>query len=128
MVNYYKVLELPDNAAWNDIQDKYQQLLKSNISKFDKASIDHPLVETAHHVLCSPELRREYNKRLGLPAPPPTGSENEKIAGPLVSKARQNVDEDIDDDMDEINEQIRIAHEALIAESEEETPPRSQKR
>ncbi|KAL8802651.1 MAG: hypothetical protein Q9182_003667 [Xanthomendoza sp. 2 TL-2023] len=71
MVNYYKVLELPDDADWSRIRHNYKHLRMLDSSPTDGSKIDHDLVETAYQVLSSPEQRRDYNKRLHLLSPSP---------------------------------------------------------
>ncbi|KAL8805040.1 MAG: hypothetical protein Q9200_005582 [Gallowayella weberi] len=108
MVNYYKVLELPELADWREIQHKYDQLCTSDYSNTDGSRIDHQLVETAYQVLSSPEQRRHYNKRLYLPPPSPPAPEHERL---IEHSASQWTGQSDDEDMRDMDVELDVEKE-----------------
>ncbi|KAL8672105.1 MAG: hypothetical protein Q9168_003410 [Polycauliona sp. 1 TL-2023] len=118
MVNYYKVLQLPDDPTFRDIQLKYQHLLNHKVSSVDGSRIDHELVRTAYEVLGSSTQRHEYNKQLGLPAPRSTELEEAGAGGHMSLIDRQKEEDD------DIEKQIIDAQQALFEATPEKTSSR----
>ncbi|KAL8998035.1 MAG: hypothetical protein Q9169_002803 [Polycauliona sp. 2 TL-2023] len=121
MVNYYTVLELPDDASSTEIQEKYKQLHHSKVSAADGSHVDHELVRRAHDMLCFSTRRNEYNKRLGLPPPDSMEPETERTTGRLPLYDPRSIDDT--DDSEEIMEQLREAQRAFFASSDDELSP-----
>jgi len=65
MINYYKILNIQQNASQEDIKKAYRRMAKlTHPDIVKKAQIDFKLVNEAYSTLSSPTLKDAYDKKL----------------------------------------------------------------
>ena len=63
MINYYKILNIQQNASQEDIKKAYRRMAKlTHPDIVKKAQIDFKLVNEAYSTLSSPTLKDAYDK------------------------------------------------------------------